>query len=130
VKLTKQQREQVRLRFGGLCAYCGQPLGARWHADHVEPVMREWWKKDGGMERPQNDRLDNLMPACGPCNLDKHAMSLEGWRNWLANKVAVLQRDSSTYRHAVRFGLVAETGAPVVFHFELATKSSADEGGV
>jgi hypothetical protein len=125
VKLTKQQREQVRMRFNGLCAYCGNPLGARWHADHFEPVRREWWKKEGGMERPQFDCLENLMPACQPCNLDKHALSLEEWRRWLANKVQVLRRDSSTYRHAVNFGLIAETGAAVVFHFERATKDQS-----
>ena len=117
-RVTKAEREQVRLRFGGLCAYCGKPLGDRWHADHFEPVRREWWKTGGGMERPQNDTLENLMPACAPCNLDKHAMTLEDWRRKLQDAAGVLARNHATYRHAVRFGLVQETGAVVVFHFE------------
>lgn len=39
--INKQQREHIRLLFNGHCAYCGQELGAKWHADHIEPVERE-----------------------------------------------------------------------------------------
>lgn len=117
-RITKHERETVRLRFDGLCAYCGSPLGDRWHADHFQPVRREWWKAGGGMERPQNDTLDNLMPSCAPCNLDKHAMTLEDWRRKLQGAAGVLGRNHATYRHALRFGLVQETGKSVVFFFE------------
>lgn len=119
MKITKKQRGVLREKFGGRCAYCGKTLGERWHADHFEPIRREWWKKDGGMERPQNDTLENMMPSCAPCNIDKHAMTLEDWRLKLQGACGVLQRNHPTYRHAVRFGLVEETGARVVFHFEL-----------
>lgn len=117
-RLTKSEREDLRMRFAGLCAYCGEPLGVRWHADHFEPVRREWWKPGGGMERPHNDTLANLLPACAPCNLDKHAMTLEDWRRKLQGAAGVLARNHATYRHAVRFGLVVETGVAVAFHFE------------
>jgi hypothetical protein len=106
------------MKFGGLCAYCGKPLGDRWHADHFEPVRREWWKSGGGFENPQHDTMENMMPACAPCNIDKHAMVLEQWRMKLQRACEVLQNNHATYRHAVRFGLVNETGARVVFHFE------------
>ena len=43
MKLTKAQREQVRLKFGGKCAYCGCDLPERWHADHIEPIGRTDW---------------------------------------------------------------------------------------
>lgn len=118
MKLTKAQREQLRNRYSGLCAYCGKPLGDRWHADHFEPVRREWWNKTGGMERPEHDHIANLNPACAPCNIDKHALTLEAWRKKLQGAAGVLARNHPTYRHAVRFGLVQETGAPVIFHFE------------
>jgi 5-methylcytosine-specific restriction endonuclease McrA len=118
VKLTKQQREALRAKYEGRCAYCGEQLGDRWHADHLEPVRREWWKKEGGMERPENDHLANLMPACAPCNIDKHAMSLEEWRKKLERAPEVLTRNNPTYRHALRFGLVCEMGSRVVFLFE------------
>jgi 5-methylcytosine-specific restriction endonuclease McrA len=118
VKLTKKQRETLRAKYDGRCAYCGDQLGDRWHADHLEPVRREWWKKDGGMERPENDTEANLMPSCAPCNIDKHAMPLEEWRKKLERAPEVLTRNNPTYRHALRFGLVSEMQTKVAFLFE------------
>jgi 5-methylcytosine-specific restriction endonuclease McrA len=145
-KLSKVERVTLRMKFDGKCAYCGCGLPDKgWHADHVEPVLREWWKTtagwkeahgfkydvvDGkivrvaielekaGMERPQNDTLDNLFPACRACNIDKHASSLEGWRRQLQDRVGVCRRNYSAFRHAERFGLVTEINKPVVFWFE------------
>lgn len=125
MKLTKAQRETVRLRFGGLCAYCGDQLGERWHADHLQPVERKLIRIPGAglrcsgeMHRPENDTIDNLMPSCPPCNIDKHTSSLESWRQKLQGACGVLTRNQPTYRHALRFGLVQETGAMVTFYFE------------
>lgn len=128
MKLTKIQRETLRGKFGGRCAYCGDPLADRWHADHFENVERKmkWAEADGRrrlvctgeVHRPERDTIANLMPACAPCNIDKHAMTLEDWRGKLQRAAEVLARNQPTYRHAVRFGLVQETGAPVVFYFE------------
>lgn len=58
------------------------------------------------------------MPACPPCNISKGAMELEVWRNWLAKHVESLNRYHPIYRAAKAYGLVQETGAPVVFYFE------------
>lgn len=121
-KLTKKQRATLREMFGGLCAYCGQPLGERWHRDHKEAVLRGYAENSesnpDGMLRPHLDTLENSMPACAPCNLDKTSYTLEQWRAKLEKSCASLLRYSSTYRHALRFGLVADTGVKVVFHFE------------
>lgn len=125
MKLSKAQRETLRQKFGGRCAYCGEPLGARWCADHLEAVIRETryeagrgFVPTGTLLRPHLDVLDNLMPSCAPCNIDKGPNSLEWWRGKLARAVEVLTRNSPTYRHAKRFGLVAETGGAVTFYFE------------
>jgi len=125
MKLTKAQREQVRLKFGGRCAYCGESLGDRWHADHLLPVERKLeyvsgkgLVPNGELWRPENDTIDNMMPACPPCNIDKHSLSLEGWRRKLQGATSVLTRNNPTYRHAKRFRLVQETGAKIRFHFE------------
>jgi hypothetical protein len=124
MRLTKDQRISLRLMFDGACAYCGQALGDRWHADHVEPVERKLARIDGRLvttgelHRPERDTLENLMPACAPCNIDKHTLSLDGWRRKLQDACNVLARNQPTYRHARRFGLVAETGVAVRFHFE------------
>jgi 5-methylcytosine-specific restriction endonuclease McrA len=149
-KLSKaQQREALRMKFGGKCAYCGCDLTEKgWHADHVEPVWREWWKTKewkernaiiyeydhaakitiprpakaeeliAKFERPQNDTIDNLFPSCRACNIDKHATPLELWRKQMQDRVGVCRRNYSAFRHAERFGLVQEIKIPVVFWFE------------
>ena len=33
--LTPAKREQLRMMFGGKCAYCGCEFTGKWHADHV-----------------------------------------------------------------------------------------------
>lgn len=39
MSLTKKQRAELRMKFGGRCAYCGCELPEKgWHADHVEAV--------------------------------------------------------------------------------------------
>src|SRR5690242_13902237 len=115
--LTKKEREILRMKFGGRCAYCGLPLEARWHADHLKPIQRKLVYSDGRgivtngeCYSPENDRIENMMPSCAPCNIDKHSMSLESWRNKLKDSCGVLMRNSPTYRHAKRFGLLVETG--------------------
>jgi hypothetical protein len=128
VRLNKAQRKYVFGKFGGRCAYCGAELGDRWHADHVEPVERKLefvrdgystrLRTTGEVHRPERDCIDNINPACAPCNIDKHAMPLEAWRKKLQQAPDVLKRNQPTYRHALRFGLVAETQASITFYFE------------
>jgi hypothetical protein len=137
VKLSKTQREQVRAMFGGRCAYCGELLGDRWHADHIEAVERKLefvrdghstrLRTTGEVHRPERDCIENINPACAPCNIDKHAMPLESWRKKLEGALGVLKRNQPTYRHALRFGLVEEKLAPVVFYFERAALKALEE---
>lgn len=147
--MTKDKREALRMMFGGKCAYCGCDLPEKgWHADHVEPVLREWWKnkawREGrkqvfewnqglramvarpatdeelkaGFIHPERDVDGNLFPSCRACNIDKHASSLESWRRQMQDRVGVCRRNYSAFRHAERFGLVQEIVKPVVFWFE------------
>ena len=125
MRLSKAEREQVRMKFGGRCAYCGEPLGDRWHADHFEPVERiiEYVSGKGAVQtgecyRPERHRLDNMNPACPPCNIDKHSLSLENWRQMIQKSNEVLMRDVSTFRRAVRFRLLEIRPEPVTFYFE------------
>jgi 5-methylcytosine-specific restriction endonuclease McrA len=135
VKLGKSQRAALREKFGGRCAYCGEPLGERWHADHIISVQRKQeyvrgkgFVSTGEMYRPENDHVGNLAPACAPCNIDKHSMSLEHWREKLARTLEVLQRNHPTYRHALRFGMLEEKPAPIVFYFERAQAAAQQNG--
>lgn len=133
MNLSKAQRAELLTKFGGHCAYCGVLLGKGWHADHLKPIQREmkWvrgkgYTATGKMDWPERDVLANLMPSCGPCNIDKHDLSLEQWRRKLSGAAGVLARNNSTYRHAVRFGLVAEVTTEVVFYFERLTGGSRE----
>ena len=126
MKITKADRELVRLKFGGRCAYCGCDLPARWHVDHLEPVERKTqyvrgkgFRATGEMWRPENHRLDNLMPSCPSCNISKHSFSLESWRMLLAKHLDSLNSYHKIYRLVKTYGLVKETGKAIVFYFEL-----------
>lgn len=122
--MRKAEREALLGMFGGRCAYCGCELGSRWHADHVEPVIRRAWV---GLppERPENDRIANMFPACAPCNISKGSMRLEDWRGWLAGHVKSLNAHHSIYRLVKAFGLVQETEKPVIFYFESLDRGTA-----
>jgi hypothetical protein len=123
MKPTKAQRAALREKFGGCCAYCGGQLGKVWHADHIEPVVRNDWLPKLGLparppDYPHRDTLENMNPACPPCNIDKHSLSLESWRQMIQRSNEVLLRDVSTFRRAVRYGLVKLESEPVTFYFE------------
>ena len=127
MKLSKAQREQLKNKFGGHCAYCGCDLSDKWHADHIEAVDRvlAWCpkrgvKSTGEMHKPHLDTIENLNPSCVPCNINKHSMSLESWRKSIAHYRDVqLLRDSTHARHLHRFGLIEIKDKPVVFFFEI-----------
>lgn len=130
MKLSKVQRAELRAMFGGLCAYCGCDLPEKWHADHIEPVMRDsdWVRGEFGkpgkfvpngiLLRPERDHLGNYFPSCRACNIDKSCSTLEDWRESLERRVDVCRRNHSAFRHAERFSLVAQIATTVVFHFE------------
>ena len=119
VKLSKIQREQLKMKYGGLCSYCGHPLSDRWHADHFIPVERNAWGNGKGiMQKPENDTLENMMPSCPPCNISKHSLSIEQWRDWLSGHMRSLNEHHSIYRLMRSYGLIIETGNPITFYFE------------
>ncbi|PRI21509.1 HNH endonuclease [Pectobacterium versatile] len=132
MKLSKKQREKLRMKFGGRCAYCGCELPERgWHADHVEAVHRKLeideeerakgrWKlkQTGESFRPENDTLENMFPACAPCNLFKSVFDLEEFRRQIAFQTGRALKSSVNFRTAERFGQVQITPSPIVFWFE------------
>jgi hypothetical protein len=129
MKITKAQREIVRMKFGGKCAYCGCELPAKgWHLDHVAAIYRVsklvresgTFKilQTGHCEKPEGENPENYFPACASCNLFKSVFSIEVWRGELAKQVERARKKSFNFRFAERFGLIQETGNPVVFWFE------------
>lgn len=132
MKLTPKQRAILRMKFDGKCAYCGCELPEKgWHADHVEPILRistqdmnaaekGLWKlkNTGESYRPHLDNLENIFPACQPCNLLKSTYSVEMFRKQISLQVERGRKSSMNFRTAERFGLIKTTDNPVVFWFE------------
>ncbi|EQB03846.1 HNH endonuclease [Sphingobium sp. HDIP04] len=120
---TKAQREALRQKFGGKCAYCGGDLGKAMHADHMEPVIRvrpsQWNDLDTvKLLKPERNTVGNMMPACAPCNLHKGGYKLEQWRTYLQRSAEIVRRQTSTFRAGERFGIINVREEPIVFHFE------------
>lgn len=126
---NRRQREALRQKFGGRCAYCGCEL-TDMHADHLQPVVRlntdPWGRRLPAAEcsllRPERNVVDNMMPACKACNLHKGGYNLEGWRDIIRRSAEIVRKQTSTFRAGERFGVIIVSDAPVSFYFERATQ--------
>ena len=110
------KREKVYQKFLGKCAYCGCELNGKFHIDHIEPIRRN---SDGSALNPENENIENLNPACPSCNIMKHSLSIEQFREMISNFVVNLNKYNNQYKFAKKFGLVTETKNEVKFYFEL-----------
>lgn len=146
--MKKADRELIFNKYGGKCAYCGCDLEKGWHVDELEPCRRKYrfergrWS-DGyvrgmtedemsekgikwieprdifdGYDHPERLNIDNQMPACASCNINKHSDSLEDFRALIQGFVGSLNKSIVQYKIAKRYGLVEETVKPIVFYFE------------
>lgn len=109
------KRQQIYNKSNGHCWYCGDKLKKGWHTDHFLPIRRN---PDGTIDNPEHDNIDNLVPACPPCNIMKSDMTIEKFRWLISNFITRLNRDIPVYKHAKRYGLVGETEKEVIFWFE------------
>lgn len=130
--IRKAERDALRMKFGGKCAYCGCELPEKgWQADHVKPIHRyvrarnDWVNGEHKrivdeviIERPENDTPDNLVPSCASCNNYKHAMELESFRSQIGRQIEMLRAYSANFRTAERYGFLTVVEKPVVFWFE------------
>ena len=137
MKMSKK-RQAIYDKSGGKCWYCGCELVKGWHADHVEPIIRDFdiVKDDSGSQfthktvnngkslKPHLDNLDNLVPSCAPCNLFKSTFSIEGFRREISLQVERARKSSVNFRTAERFGQISIKTNPVVFWFEKNLRSS------
>lgn len=72
--MTKQQRQNIYLKYDGHCAYCGKFIALKdMQADHIIP------KRQGG-----KDAVENYNPSCRRCNHYKRALDLESFRKYIA----------------------------------------------
>ena len=115
MKLTKNQRRLVFSKSDGRCWYCGCGLPENgWHADHCNAVYRDADR----LRKPQNDTLENIVPACAPCNLFKSVFSVEEFRAEIQQQVHRARKTSVNFRTAERFGMIETSCKPIRFWFE------------
>ena len=146
--MKKAVRQAIFDKYQGRCAYCGCNLEKGWHVDELEPCRRLYefepghWSHPGankmseeemlekevkwipardvfkGYTHPERLHIENQMPACASCNINKHSMSLEEFRSLIEGFMKHLNERSTQYKIAKRYGLVKEFFEPVVFYFE------------
>lgn len=124
--MKKADRQKVFDKFGGKCAYCGEALQKGWHVDELLPCRREYRYDVStrktiftGYTHPERLHIDNQMPACASCNINKHSLSLDEFRDLIENFPRTLAKSSVQYKFAIRYGLVVETEKKKVkFYFE------------
>jgi hypothetical protein len=137
--MTKQERNVVYEKYNGKCAYCGCELQKGWHVDHVEPIRRGWrYKLDKNGKRikkdskgyyteyekeyyelhPERNTLDNYLPSCPSCNINKHGDTIEEFRENIQGYLNSLNLRMVQYKMVKKYGLIKETNEPVVFYFE------------
>lgn len=90
-------------------------------SDYKNSKYRQWiegkWVFDG-YEFPERLHVGNQNPSCASCNINKHGMDLESFRNSILAFMKHLNNISVQYKIAKRYGLVKEDIKPVVFYFE------------
>lgn len=127
--MEKEFREKVWNKFNKHCAYCGKILkgysGKYMHVDEMKPIIRDLeWNKKGQLvtgktcKYPERLNFDNQVPACPQCNINKHSLSIEDFRQSIYQYVESLNKYSTQYKMASKYGLIKETGNKIVFYFE------------
>jgi len=95
--ISKKQREKIKQKFDGLCAYSGTKLEDDWQIDHIIPVRRN---PDKSLQPTELDCEENLVPVQKLINHYKHSLDLETFRNWhlkgLHNRLGKLPKNPKT----------------------------------
>jgi hypothetical protein len=76
--ISKKDRERIKQKFGGKCAYTGTVLKDDWQVDHIEPQF----KFDNGYCQCDKNHINNLLPSQKIVNHYKRGSGIEEFRNW------------------------------------------------
>jgi len=68
--------DEILSKTDGRCAYCGVDLQGKYHKEHVLPKSR------GGVNSKRN-----LVASCERCNMRKHAMTPDEFRDFLHESI-------------------------------------------
>ena len=91
-RATAEQRSAIYNRENGHCHYCKADIEFNsFHADHKNP----WF-------RSHNSDLTNLVAACYKCNIAKHTLSYDRYKELLSQK-GIKWRNQKYYMTAQSF---------------------------
>lgn len=116
--MSKEQREILREKYFGKCAYCGRELENIFHEDHFNPIFRDRSVKP---ERAGENNYSNLMPSCPRCNLWKKTYTIEEFRKEINLQKERLMKIPG-FRLALDYGLVEIKDNNAVFFYEIVNK--------
>ncbi len=120
-------RQNIYNKTNGFCAYCGCDISFNnFQIDHLIPKRRYKIIESSTLVRG-TDELENLYPSCGSCNASKSDLSVNDFRQRVADRIDRLNSYSTEYQIAKRFGLVKEISDEVVFYFEKIQKCQESE---
>ena len=102
--ISKKDREFIKRKFQGKCAYSGTELGGDWQIDHVKPIIRN--RYDGTVYFKDEHNLKNMVPSQKLINHYKGSMDLELFRTWylagLHNRLKKLPKNPKTEKSIKR----------------------------
>jgi hypothetical protein len=126
--MNKKDREIIFNKYNGHCAYCGEIINFKdMQIDHIIPKHNFNMHISNKYKIPENlnhltladiNHIDNLNPTCRICNKWKSTYHIELFRSELSEQVKRLNKYSSNYRMAKKYGLIKEEIKPIVFYFE------------
>jgi len=138
--MKKSDRQKIFDKYGGRCAYCGIELIDKWQVDHA--VSKQYWFMIDETNPKAVNNIENLMPACVPCNHYKGSLCIEpfsyhrGFRNYMKDfhlrlaKLPKKTRVKATENRkaymqdiADRYGITPDKPFNGIFYFETLTPS-------
>lgn len=125
IYIPKKVRVKVHEKYNHRCAYCGCDIEYKdMQVDHIIP-HRNYSRMHSGMIHDGQlitdygiDDIENLNPTCRVCNGWKSVWSVEEFRREIQLQIERLQRNSSGFRIALKYGLIKETNTVIKFYFE------------
>lgn len=129
MKVSKKNRELIRMKFGGKCAYSGTDLEPDWQIDHIKPVVRNWWTNTVCFEK--NHNIENMVACQRIINHYKHSYSIVSFRELMSTLHLRLKkapknprtekgakRKEYIFKVASYFGITENNPFSGIFYFE------------
>jgi 5-methylcytosine-specific restriction endonuclease McrA len=83
--ISKKDRELIKNKYQGKCAYTGTDLKEDWQIDHIKPIIRNLYTSGAMFEKDHT--LNNMVPCQKIVNHYKGSLDLESFRNWFLGEL-------------------------------------------